>query len=211
MSFSELIQKYSDKRNRDILVGIVCKIKSFDDSSMTADVEPMVKRKNEFDQLADYPILPGIPVQYVQLGTDCYLKPYYKKGDLVWVSFSTFDISDALLNKKTEVDSKSRIFGIENACVIGKIPAKTFVEPTIKIYSESGQLILQNGTTKLILSTSGVSISGTLSANSVTASGSIAQAGTSIGDLKTAHNAQTFPYVSPSGPASTGTTDIPIP
>ncbi|TGK04168.1 hypothetical protein EHQ53_03200 [Leptospira langatensis] len=210
MSFAELLDRYTDKKGRSIQLGMVCKIESFDASSMRADVLPMVREKNELDDSFDYPVIPGIPVEYVQIGQGCYIKPFYQRGDFVWVGFSTFDTSSSLQGSKQEVKPDSKIFGLENACVLGAIAKQGWEEPQNLIKFEDNKLTLKVGNTELSLGSDGVKITGNLSVPNDEISGHVVKEKTSesstavsIGDIKTTFNTHT--HLSSAPGSSTGT------
>lgn len=204
MSFAELLETYVDMRERGIQVGMVCKIESFDGSAMRADVLPLVQERNILNETSDYPILPGVPVQFVQIGADCYIKPFYQQGDLVWVGFSTFDMAGSMTGQKQTVTPDSKIFGMENACVLGRIASNSWSEPQNLIKFENGKLVLKVGSTEISIGSSGVEVTGDLKASGNLEGGHVIESGLSIGQIKAGFNAHTHAY---SGPA--GTTNIP--
>ncbi|MGJ4748381.1 Gp138 family membrane-puncturing spike protein [Leptospira sp. SA-E8] len=219
MSFSELLDRYTDKKGRGMQLGMVCQVESFDASAMRADVLPLVREKNELDEVSNYPVIPGIPVQYVQIGQECYIKPFYQRGDLVWVGFSTFDISNSLAGggRKQEVRPDSKIFGLENACLIGRIAQQGWTEPQNMIKFEDGKLTLKVGPTELSIGPDGVDVTGDLTVDGevggnvvyetdLTPSGS-SQGGLSIGEIKDKFNTHKHGGVT----AGAGSTATPLP
>ncbi|WP_244280513.1 Gp138 family membrane-puncturing spike protein [Leptospira saintgironsiae] len=195
-------------------------MESFDASRMRADVLPLVREKNELDEVSNYPVLPGIPVHYVQIGENCFIKPFYQRGDLVWVGFSTFDISNSLGGggRKQEVRPDSKIFGLENACLLGRIAEQGWSEPTNLIKFENGRLVLKVGSTELSLSEDGVEVTGNLNASGevsgdvvyetgLSASGSD-DGGLSIGEIKAAFNNHIHNTTAPGAPTGTPVSQI---
>lgn len=217
MSFAELLDRYTDKKGRGMQLGMVCQVESFNANTMRADVLPLVREKNELDEVSNYPVIPGIPVQYVQIGQNCYIKPFYQRGDLVWVGFSTFDISNSLSGsgRKQEVRPDSKIFGLENACLLGRIAEQGWSEPENMIKFEDGKLTLKVGSTELSIGSDGIDVTGDVSVDGEVAgnvvyetelspSGS-SQGGLSIGEIKAKFNSHTHVY----SPATAGTTQPP--
>lgn len=137
MSFSELLNDKLQDFGKSIQLGLICKVEKFDKEKMIADVEPLLKSKDDDEIETALPIIPDIPVCFINAG-GFYVRPEYKRGDLVWVSFSTHDIADAL-NEYTRAASK-KIFSIENACLICGIASKSFINPA-EFANKDGLLI----------------------------------------------------------------------
>ncbi|GBF38532.1 Gp138 family membrane-puncturing spike protein [Leptospira johnsonii] len=213
MSFAELLDRYTDKKGRGMQLGMVCQVESFDADTMRADVLPLVREKNELDEVSNFPVIPGIPVQYVQIGQECYIKPFYQRGDLVWVGFSTFDISNSLAGsgRKQEVRPDSKIFGLENACLIGRIAQQGWTEPQNMIKFEDGKLTLKVGSTELSIGSDGIEVTGDMESNGKisgdviveTGNSTSADGGVSIGEIKSKFNGHT--HLAPAGTAAAQT------
>jgi len=121
MSFVGFLEEFVDRKISEIQQGMICKIDKFDKKKMKADVKPLYKETNEIDEEVDLPVIPDIPVMFIKCG-DYYIRPDYKKDDLVWVGFATYDIEDALCEDEKSLSKKMN--NLENACVLGGI-AKT--------------------------------------------------------------------------------------
>jgi hypothetical protein len=104
MDFSTFIKDFFDTYSRQIQLGLPCKIEKFDKEKMRADVQPFMKIKNNMDEEITYPILSNLPVQFIYAG-GFYIRPAYERGDNVWVTFSTFDMSNGL-DEYTRAESK---------------------------------------------------------------------------------------------------------
>lgn len=78
-----------------IQIGLPGIIESFQPQEMTANVRIPLKKEDDSGRERSFPVLSGIRVGTYWAG-DFYIKPDYKRGDKVWVSFSTHDISDAI-------------------------------------------------------------------------------------------------------------------
>ncbi len=138
MNFAKFMQDFFDQFASMIQIGIPAKIITFDQNKMRADVQPLMNVQSEDETVVlSYPILSNIPVQSIMTG-GFYIRPVYLPGDLVWVTFSTFDIASAL-NGVQAVES-DKTFSMENACVSGGITLNNF-SPPAEFGSESGLII----------------------------------------------------------------------
>lgn len=141
MSFSELMEKAIGDKLKDIQLGMIGKIISFDDSLMRADVDPLLKITNDLDEEEDLPVLSDLPVRFYY-GGGFLIKPNYVAGDYVWLSFTTHDFDNSLLGYKRLASNK--MFEIHNACVMGGIVKDNFVAPSV--FSKSGIVIAEVNT-----------------------------------------------------------------
>ncbi|WP_061218439.1 Gp138 family membrane-puncturing spike protein, partial [Leptospira weilii] len=82
---------------------------------MTANVKLLFKQKDGQGEEIDFPVLSNIRVGTLWAG-DFYIKPDYKRGDTVWISFSTHDTSDAVRGLSTPVSES--LFDLQSACVV---------------------------------------------------------------------------------------------
>jgi len=139
-SLNNLIYNIVEDYLDNIQLGLPCRIEKFDKEKMRADIQPYLKDKNyniEDSEEVEYPIITDIPVCVTQLG-NYYIRPDYKKDDLVWVTFSSNDIYDAL-EKQKRLKSPSS-FLLHNACVVGGILSNKDTAPT-EFSNEDGLLI----------------------------------------------------------------------
>jgi hypothetical protein len=133
--FVDFLEEYLHERLADIDIGMIGKIETFDSKKMRADVIPLLKKKSS-DQEIEYSIIKDVPVCFLFSG-GFYIRPAYQQGDLVYITFSTHDIEQAL---KEEISLASeRIFCSDNALIVGSV-AKTDWEPPDE-FSEDGLLI----------------------------------------------------------------------
>jgi hypothetical protein len=94
---------------------MIATIDSFDKEKMTADVIPLLQDEDTEGEITDYGKLPKIPVSFFYCGK-YYIRPAYEKDDLVWISFSSFDYSNAI---KGEVAPKDDVkFSVSYAVVM---------------------------------------------------------------------------------------------
>lgn len=136
MSFTEYMDDFWEDRAKNIQLGIICKVVKFDSVTMRADVQPLMKIKNALDVEIDYPILSDLPVLFFNAG-GFYIRPQYQVNDFVYVSFTTFDMSDSL---KGYIRAESeKIFSIENAVVVCGLAKAVYQAPAE--FSNPGLLI----------------------------------------------------------------------
>lgn len=128
MSFSQLLEDLFEDRSSYIKQGCIGKIDKFDAELMRADVELLGKSVNDLDEEVDLPLLPDIPVSFINAG-GFMIRPEYQKGDLVWIVFATHDIEDMLDEQKKALSKKKN--GLENACVIGGVAKTNWIAPTL--------------------------------------------------------------------------------
>lgn len=130
MSFSEFMDKVFDDKFKDIQLGMVSKIVSFNPVLMRAKVDPLMKIKNSLGEEEELPIIPDVPVRF-HYGGGYVIKPTYEVGDLVWLAFSTHDFNNALQGYKRLASEKK--FELHNACVMGGIVKDNFVFPPLQL------------------------------------------------------------------------------
>ncbi|ASP42608.1 hypothetical protein AMR47_16885 [Leptospira interrogans] len=129
-----------------IQIGLPGIIESFQPQDMTANVRIPLKMEDVSGQEWSFPVLSGIRVGTYWAG-DFYIKPDYKRGDKVWISFTTHDISDAI--RGIESVASDSLFDLQSACVIsgykGKadIPATTSNLPGLIIAHKEGKSLIQ--------------------------------------------------------------------
>jgi hypothetical protein len=95
---------------------------------MRADVKPLIKYIASGDTIIrDFAIIPQIPVMFLYAG-GYYIRPEYKRGDLVWVTFATFAINQGLAGKSD--DANGSVFSRESAAVVSGIAPTNWTAPT---------------------------------------------------------------------------------
>lgn len=142
----ELFNRFWDKRSRDIIIGCVGRIESFNCNKMRADVQPLLEYTEKGKTVATkFAIIGDLPVQFFFSG-GYYIRPDYVKGDLVWISYSTFSIENGL-NDNFD-NTSGRTFSRENASVVNGIAKERWSAPAA--FSDPGLLIgHKNGGVKL--------------------------------------------------------------
>jgi len=144
MSFSELLESAINDKIKDIQLGMIGKIDSFDSAKMRADVDPLLKIKNDEGEEIELPILPDLPVRFFY-GGGFLIKPTYQSGDLVWISFSTHDLENSLQEYKRAASEKK--FEIHNACVMGGVVKDNFIFPLLQLnaLNKDGMVLVNEG------------------------------------------------------------------
>lgn len=146
ITLDEVILKAIKKQLASVQVGLPGTIESFNPSLMTANVKILFKQKDGQGQEIDFPVLSNIRVGTLWAG-DFFIKPDYKRGDKVWVSFSTHDTSDAIRGLSTPVSES--LFDLQSACVVsgfkGELdaPAATANLPGFLIGHKQGKSLIQ--------------------------------------------------------------------
>ena len=132
-----LFNRFWDKRSRDIIIGCIGRIESFDNKRMRADVQPFLEYTASGESSATkFAVIGDIPVQFLFAG-GYYIRPDYVKGDLVWVTYATFSIEHGLSN--TFDNTSGSIFSRENASVANSIAAENWNAPAA--FSDPGLFI----------------------------------------------------------------------
>ncbi|MBM9576960.1 hypothetical protein JWG45_07315 [Leptospira sp. 201903070] len=134
-----------------VQVGLPGIIESFNPREMTANVKIPFKKKDGAGEERPFPVLSGIRVGTLWAG-DFFIKPEYKRGDKVWVSFSTHDISGAI--RGADSLASDSLFDLQSACVVtgfkgnGDTPALAANQPGLLIGHKEGKSLIQlNGDT----------------------------------------------------------------
>lgn len=116
-SISSLFQNVMNKVMSEVNVGFPCKVLSFDETTATANVQPLLKTTSS----SPAPIQ-GIPIikhKYIdEMGNIRTLKPYLQTGDVVFVVCADREIKNALKGSVT-APSSQRIHDINDAVIIG--------------------------------------------------------------------------------------------
>ncbi|RHX94511.1 hypothetical protein DLM76_10565 [Leptospira yasudae] len=136
MNLDEVILAAIQKSLSRAQVGLPGIIDSFNANQMTANVKLPFKQKDGSGEEKAFPILSNVRVGTLWAG-DFFIKPDYKRGDKVWVSFSTHDIGDAVRGVSSVVSES--LFDLQSACVVSGYKGETEAPPTTA--GESGLLI----------------------------------------------------------------------
>ncbi len=182
---TQLLAGLKKQIQTESIFSVIGRIEKFDGEKMRADVLPLLYIEKETEKVP-FSVVPSVPVQFLYAG-GYYIRPEYKKGDLVWLSYATFPIENQLKNKSESTDTMTNP-GNSLSVVQGLAPSTfsapaEFAEPGMIIGHESGNAYLafgtdaflfKYGTTEILLGSEGITLSiGTttvsLSATGVTA------------------------------------------
>ena len=137
VEFADFMKGFWRSKKRELLVGCVGEIQSHNTTRMTADVRPLLKFTQQGQPLSeDYAVIPDLPVAYTR-GNGFYIRHEFERGDLVWVSFATHPIEQAL--RGLPDPDNGRLFSQENGVVMFGIQKATAIAPAE--FSKSGLLI----------------------------------------------------------------------
>lgn len=98
----------------------LCKIERYDPVKMKADVIPLVKIKEKDGSITEPEKLIEVPVSLIKAGP-FYIRPPYKKGDIVIVIFADSDIENVLFTGEKELPNRKEMHGLDNAMVLSGI------------------------------------------------------------------------------------------
>lgn len=136
MNFNSVMEEWIAARLKEAQQGLVAEVVKFDKQAMRADVKPFLQDVAEGEKI-DWPTLPNLPVQMILAG-GFYIRPDYQAGDLVWVTFATHDIDDALGNKR--LPKSEKVFDLASASVTCGVTPDGWTPPT-EFGSEDGLLV----------------------------------------------------------------------
>ncbi|EMF82202.1 hypothetical protein LEP1GSC188_3418 [Leptospira weilii serovar Topaz str. LT2116] len=152
-----------DKINQElskVWTGLYGKIDSYDKSSLTAKVKPLLKVPTE-EEFQELPILVKLPVNVFHSG-GVLIVPDYKRNDLVYLAPSPYPIRDSIRGQfgKTQNDlsqTEAPSFSLENCSVIGGVPNHPFqLPPTVQ---KDGLVICDTlGNSYILISSSAIEL-----------------------------------------------------
>lgn len=128
---AETFSEATEKAMSLINMGMIAVIEKFDPEKMMADVQPLAKQAGK-----NFAPLANVPVQFV-FGGGVYIRPEYKKGDLVWIAFSRFDMDAPLSGNMADAEREQ--FNMQNCSVVAGIAPSNFAAP--QSFSKSGIII----------------------------------------------------------------------
>ena len=177
--FAGLIKDANEAFAGTIIIGAYAIIQKYDKDKMLADVQPLIKEKRPDGKLINYPKLVNVPVAHFGSG-DIIIRPDFKKGDLVQLTFSNFDRNTALAGSAASANGKR--FGLENATITGTMLQSTEALPESMIGKDgllighksgnalqqvlSDKIVFHFGEAKTIIDANGITTSGDLIADS---------------------------------------------
>jgi hypothetical protein len=122
----QVLMEKLDHYTEQLYQGAIAKIDMFNKSKLTAKVQPLLKteRKGKFENL---PVIVDVSVNCFFSGNTLII-PDYKRGDLVWLGFSSYPINLSIRGKHQEITPNK--FGLENAVILGGYAEQPFNLPT---------------------------------------------------------------------------------
>jgi hypothetical protein len=186
---------------KDVLIGAIARIEKHNVSTMRADITLLLAYTPRGEQaMRNYAVVPNVPVMFLWAG-GYYIRPEYKRGDLVWVTFATHDIVKGLSG--TSDDTAGAIFRRESMAVVCGVAKTNWQIPAS--FDKEGLLIgHKDGNVLMQVTASKISILG-----DVEIDGNVSATGEVIAKNKTAPinlSTHTHPTgVGPSGPPNPGT------
>lgn len=199
--FIQLFNDFWNKRAKEIIIGAIGRIESYNLATMRADVAPLLYFTPQgTTSPRNFAIIANVPVLFLWAG-GYYIRPEYKRGDLVWLTFATFDISKGLSGQADAAEGA--MFQRDSVAVVGGIAKNGWQNPAgitsegLIIGHKDGNVLMQITSNKIIIK-GDIEITGNL-----WTSGEItAKKTTSPVNLST----HTHPTgVGPSGPPNPGT------
>lgn len=154
-------------------MGLIGKIENFDSEKMLADVQPLAKQGGE-----NFSLIANVSVQFIFAG-GFYIRPEYKKDDLVWLAFSRLEMDAPLSGNMADVEREQ--FNMQNCSVVAGVAPANFTAP--QSFSKSGIIIGKDenylnitgesfefvfgadGTKKTVVNESGITTSGEIKAD----------------------------------------------
>lgn len=177
----EFLKDFTENVLGTIIIGGYGIIQKYDSEKMLADVLPLLKQKLPDGKVVNFPVLANVPVSHAGSG-DVLFRPDYKKGDLVQMTFSTYDRATARSGKPSSANGK--LFGLENATITNavlpsdqQIPSSAEGLNGFLIMHKDGDVIQQIlsdkivfhfGSAKTTIDASGIKSTGDFVANSET-------------------------------------------
>lgn len=151
----ELLNDYFYSRMKDVLIGAIARIEKHDISKMRADITLLLAYTPRGEQtMRNYAVVPNVPVMFLWAG-GYYIRPEYKRGDLVWVTFATHDIVKGLSGASD--DTGGAIFRRESMAVVcglaktnWPIPA-SFDKEGLLIGHKDGNVLMQVTASKICI------------------------------------------------------------
>lgn len=121
-TLANLLQAILDKVGGEIHVGFPAKVISFDESAMTADVQPMIRTNSDEPAMIQGARVLGQRLKLASGGTEQEYIPVYKSGDLVYVSIADREIKNAMSGVVARPDT-DRMHDLNDAVIVGIFPS----------------------------------------------------------------------------------------
>lgn len=121
-ALANLLQSMSDKIGGEIHVGFPAKVVTFDETAMTADVQPLIRTDSD-----DPAMIQGVRVLGQRLkpfsgGSEEEYVPVYKPDDVVYVSVADREIKNVMTGAVAKPDT-DRMHDLNDAVIVGIFPS----------------------------------------------------------------------------------------
>ena len=193
--FSKFLTDLLQRFGESVQIGMVGRIKSFNKTTMRAEVEPLLRKENLAGESSQLPVLSNVPVSFLCTGK-YFIRPTYERGDLVWLTFATHDIFSAM--KGTPAKASDQIFGLQNACIVNGLLSTT---PIGGDFADATGLAI--GATDVFIEVEEDKITAHLDGNTVelnSADGVVVKDGMDVKFQPSGRSAKTDGFLTPLGP-----------
>lgn len=115
-TLSKLIDGFVNRAMTGVHVAIPCRVVTFDETTCRADVQPLVKTGDDMPA-----VIQSVPAlgRKRKFGPDIEVeKPFYEKGDVVYVVCADREIKNTLRGQVAAPDS-TRVHDINDAVIVG--------------------------------------------------------------------------------------------
>lgn len=150
-------QTHDQKLLSDIHVAALVKVKSFDKSKMTVEVQPLAKSLEGGKYTSQPPIL-SVPVAVTKIG-GFIIRPWIKAGDIGVVVYPDHDMDSALAGGKETEPNTQRNHSPSDAVFIGGVVSGSYTVPG-SIPDEALVLATEDGSKYIALKKDGIEIKG---------------------------------------------------
>lgn len=179
--FAETLNAWLEDQLGRVEMSFTAKIVTFDKAKMRATIRPQLfcysqESLAEEKQVVNTPDLYDVPVEMIYAGDECYIRPEYKKGDLVTVSCYASPIDEVVVGK-ARANSKQNRFSFSSATVRSGVIQKDQTVPDS--WASKAGLLIGRGSNYIWFDGSSVRVqgdlivSGDVEAANVTATGDV--------------------------------------
>lgn len=175
--FMQEIKSFTKTLLNDIHTSLPGRITEFYPDKCEADVQPYGKFKTPAGKLMAYPKCPGVPLCLMQsAGQTASIVFPVKPGDECLLLFSEQALDTWRANAESSTDLK---FDLTNAVAIVGLFAR--VNPLVKIANDLDAVIIQRGSSRVMLRSSGIDLSGNVNiSGSLNVSGNLTANGVNL-------------------------------
>ena len=163
-------QNAQDKENREaVLVAVIARVDSYNPTKMTVDVTPLSMHLENGKYQSQPPIL-GVPCSTFS-GGGFIVRPFYKKGDIGYVTFCDHDIDRVLMGGKECEPNTER--NHSNSDALGFIGIRPFNLPVTGLPEGAFVIAAEGGTPCLAVTKDNVRVIGDLDVSGTLTAGGV--------------------------------------